>query len=185
MLNKKIWFIAPMLVVAIALVLTGCGKSSAEKAAEKALETATNGQADVDVSENTVKINTNNSSYEAGENVSLPDGFPDDIYLVDGNITAAFTYTKDKDYSISIETSKTVSEVKALYDTELKADGWAITSSMVYEGSAAIWAEKENRMVSVGINKGSEDGKNTVVISASKTDSTSDNTNTFDTNETE
>jgi hypothetical protein len=164
--TKKIYWLAPVLLVAMALVLTGCGKSASEKAAEKIIEKSTNGQAQVDVDNNQVTINTNAGTYQAGEEVKLPSGFPSDIYVIDGTIKAAMTNVENNGYTLSIETSKSVTEAKELYDTKLKDDGWAITMSLVYEGAASIGATKDNRTTTIGISTASD--KTTVVLSTSE-----------------
>lgn len=169
MINKKSFYVIPIaLVIVVGLTGLSCGKTATEKAAEKEIETATNGQADVDVSNNTVNVTTNQGSWQAGENVSLPTGFPDDVYVVDGNITAAFTTNETNGYTVSIETTQSVNDLQTLYDTELKADGWNITFSMAASGSATLGGQKDNRTVSVGISSGDE-GKNMVVISTFET----------------
>ncbi len=168
-INKRIFLIIPIVLV-MSLGIIGCGKKASDKAAEKAIETATNGQADVDVNNNTVHVNTNGGSWEAGDNVSLPSNFPSDIYVVDGKITAAITSTETNGYTISIEATQSVSDLKALYDQKLKADGWEITLSMATSDGAAIGGQKNNRVISVGINPGDE-GKTIVVIGTYTTES--------------
>jgi len=148
--NKKIILLGIM-VLAAALVLSGC-KSAEEKAAEKLIESGTNGQADVDIGTNSVKINTNAGSYQAGGNVTLPSGFPDDVYRISGTLTAAFATTDTEGYTISIETSKSMAEAKNLYDQELVSDGWTVTSSMALQDTIVVTATKDNRFVSVTIS---------------------------------
>lgn len=167
MRQKKLIIITAVLL-ALTIGLTGCGKKAAEKAAEKAtenaIEKATNGQADVDISGNTVSVNTDQGSYQAGGNVDLPAGFPDDVYVADGNITAAFSTTETNGYTVSIESSQSVSELKALYEQKLQSEGWNISLNMTFEGSASLSAEKDQRIVSIGMNP-DDSGKTVVVIS--------------------
>ncbi|PIS42246.1 MAG: hypothetical protein COT24_04245 [Candidatus Kerfeldbacteria bacterium CG08_land_8_20_14_0_20_40_16] len=166
---KKVTLIAMFLALFLLISgFGGCGKKAAEKATEKAIETVTNGQADVDVSDNTVTINTNTGSYQAGGNVDLPSDFPDDVYVVDGNITAAITSVENNGYTVSIETTQSVNDLATLYEQKLKDEGWTITLTMAYEGTASVGGEKDNRMVSVGMNP-NEEGKTIVVITTSET----------------
>lgn len=173
--KKKIVLLGVILLAAV-LVLSGC-KSASEKAAEKAIEGATNGQADVDISTNTVTVNYNGGSYQAGGNVSLPDGFPSDVYIIDGTMTAAMTTNQSNGYTVSIDTSKTVNEVKTKYESELRDDGWTISSSTTFQDSMGIFASKGNRYCNVGASLTS--GKVTAVITT-YTDTTT-NTNIWDT----
>ncbi|MDD5040227.1 MAG: hypothetical protein PHY34_03690 [Patescibacteria group bacterium] len=164
-MQKKALLIIPVLI-AVALIVSGCG----EKAAEKAIEKATNSQVDIDADNDRVTINTNGGSYQAGEGVSVPDGFPEDVYVVDGNVTAAFTYEVDKNYSISIESTKSVNELKTLYEQKLADDGWTITMSYAAEGSVTLAATKgENRSVSVGLNN-NEDANGAIVVITTMTE---------------
>jgi len=158
---KKLFVLAAILIVAV--MLSGCG----EKAAEKAIETSTGGQADVDIDKDSVKVNTNAGSWEVGEDISLPSGFPSDVHVVDGTIVTAMTFTEGESYTVTIQTSKTVNSVKEEYESELASDGWDITMSLVIEGDFFFFFEKGDRMVSVSI--GSEDEGAFVLLSTSKT----------------
>lgn len=169
MIYKKTFYVIPIaLVMVFGMAGLGCGKKASENAAEKALEKATNGQADVDLNNNTVRINTNTGSWEAGDNVSLPTNFPSDIYVVDGKINTAITSTETNGYTVSIESTQSVADLQALYDRELRADGWEITFTMASGGSATLGGTKGQRTVSVGINPGDE-GKTNVVITTFET----------------
>lgn len=164
---KKFYIFALCVVLAgMAFVVTGCGKKTAEKAAEKAIEESTGGQAEVDVGTNSVKINTNAGSFQAGGNISLPSGFPSDVYVIDGTIKAASTVTEGESYTVSIETSKSVSEAKSEYESKLKDDGWNVTLSMDFQGSASLAAEKGDRTVTVSV--GESEGKTLVILGTSK-----------------
>lgn len=177
MRNKKLVFLAVFLLAAT-IVLSGC-KTASEKAAEKIIEKATNGQADVDIGTNTVRINTNTGSYQAGGNVAVPSGFPSDVYRIDGTLTSAQTTSQANGYILTIETTKSLTEAKNLYDQHLANDGWTVTSSMSYQDTVAIFADKGNRIASIGINV--TDGKNIVVIqtytNTSTNTATDDNSN--------
>lgn len=151
-MNKKQYYLLASVLVLVVLTGFGCTKTATEKSLEKSVENATNGTADVDIKNNSVTINTNGSSWQTGEQVSLPSGFPTDVYVVDGTIKSAVTTVAGQAYILSIQTTKTVSEVKSLYETELVADGWTITANATIEGSASLLADKGNRSVTVGIS---------------------------------
>lgn len=161
---KKLFILCFCLVLAV--TLSGCGKKTAEKAAEKVIEKATNGQADVDVSGNTVKINTNTGSYAYGDKVDLPSDFPSDVYVIDGTIKTASSDKQYGSFAVSIETSKSVSDVKSDYESKLKDKGWNITYSASAQDSSSITAEKDNRSVSVFIS--SSEDKTMVILSVTK-----------------
>ena len=165
---KKSLFLALCLVVATGLFLTGCGeKKVAEKAAEKAIEKSTNGQADVDVDDKTITVNTNAGSWTAGEKVSLPAGFPSDVYVIDGTIKVATTIKENEAYSLSVESSKSVAEAKAEYEKDLAADGWTINANVTVGEMFSLGATKGDRTVNVTVGTTSE-GKTQVTISTAK-----------------
>jgi hypothetical protein len=180
-MNKKI-FLFLGLMLAVGLLVTGCGKSAAEKAAEKAVENATNGDASVDIDNQQVTINTNGSSYQAGGDVSLPDGFPTDVYVVDGKISMAYTYEKDKSYSIGISTEKTLAELKALYEQQMKEKGWASQASLDTATAVTIsYTKTVGRTTNVSITKDATNANQwfvTITTQVAETD-----TNSADTNE--
>lgn len=161
---KKFLILAFCLVLAV--TLSGCGKKTAEKTAEKALEKLTNGQADVDVSGNTVKINTNSGSYAYGDKVDLPSDFPSDVYVIDGTIKTASSDKQYESFAVSIETSKSATDVKSDYESKLKDKGWNITYSSSAQDSYSISAEKDNRTVSAFISP--SEGKTMVILSVTK-----------------
>jgi hypothetical protein len=160
---KKSLIIALCLVVGFGLIfVAGCGKKTAEKTIEKSIEESTNGQADVDLDEGSVKVNTNAGSFVVGEEVSLPSGFPSDVHVIDGTIKSAVTIKENESYTITVETSKSIAQAKSDYETELKADGWTVSASVDLTNVSSLSAEKGNRTVSVVISE--SEGKTMVMI---------------------
>ncbi|MBU0597407.1 hypothetical protein KKF61_00235 [Patescibacteria group bacterium] len=164
---KKIQILAVcLLLIGVAAFTSGCGEKAAEKTAEKIIETSTGGQVDVDIDDDSVSINTNSGSMSTSdEGVSLPDGFPSDVYVVDGTIVTAITNTESDGYSLSIVTNKSVAETKEEYEADLEAEGWTITMTLNILDGASIAAEKDDRSVSVSISQG-DDGT-TVMLGTS------------------
>lgn len=165
---KKYLVLALCLVLAVAMfAVVGCGKKTAENLAEKALEKATNSQVDVDTDNNTVKVNINGSTSEFGDKVSLPSGFPSDIYIIDGTIKTATKVSQNEYFTVSIETTKSVTAADAEYQQKLKNDGWEITATYNISGNSTIAAQKSDRTLSVSINE--SEGKTLVILGTSKT----------------
>jgi Neuraminidase (sialidase) len=150
-------------IACLGLLGAGCGKTVTEKAAEKAVEKATNGQANVNVSTNSATVNFNGGSVHVGEAVGIPASFPDDVYVIDGTIKAATTITEGQVYGLTIETTKSVTEAVALYNTNLANEGWTIAYSATANEASTLMAQKDKRTVTIGIS--TTDGKTTVVIS--------------------
>jgi len=161
---KKTIFLSLAVILAGTLILTGCGE---EKVAEKAIESSTGGQADVDVDDDTVTVNTNGSSFSAGDEVALPSGFPSDVYVIDGTVKAATTITEGEVYSVSVQTDTSVSEAADEYQEELANDGWNVTMSLNIEGVSSMTAEKDNRTVTVSIGEDEESSQTLVTIGTS------------------
>lgn len=175
-MKQRIFFFIGMIAVFV-LLGAGCGQKVAERAsesaAERAIEKSTNGDVDVDLGTNSLKVNTNGGSYQYGGNVMLPSGFPDDVYVIDGTLTSASKTTENAGYTVSIETTQSVAAAQALYDEKLKSEGWEISLSMTYENSASVGAQKGDRSTTVSIMKNSDNDKTLVVL----TTMTNENTN--------
>ncbi|MFA6098372.1 MAG: hypothetical protein WCV50_00955 [Patescibacteria group bacterium] len=162
---KKIILVTMVPLAFIALLfISGCG----EKTAEKAIETAVGDHADVDIDGNTVRVNTNTGSLQTGENVSLPSGFPSDVYVIDGTLKSAMSTNENQGYTVSITTSHSISDTKADYESKLAEDGWTISMSLTVEDGASIGATKDNRTTTISI--GTDDGQTMVVIGTSYND---------------
>jgi hypothetical protein len=158
------------LLAVLAVTLSACGmigrkasEKTAENMAEKAIETSSGGQADVDIDGDNVNIKTTEGEMQAGESVELPANFPKDVYVLEGGkIKAAIQSNKENGYTITIETDKTINEIKEIYEGKFVTDGWKITGSMAMEGTISVVAEKDERVVSVIGGKGDEN--NSIVL---------------------
>lgn len=114
-------------VVAITVAAAGMGflascspgdliENAAGEAAEKAIESATG--ADIEVDEDGGSMSFQDEDGETdisfGNNVSLPDGFPDEVPLIEGNIQTAAKTTQDGDvvFTVNIGTEGSVSDAR-------------------------------------------------------------------------
>jgi len=149
------------------LVLSGCGEQAAqktsEKTAEKIIEKQIGGNADVDIDENNIKMETDQGSMEVGENVKLPADFPSDVYVVDGKLLSVFSDKTNNSHMVTLETEKSMEDASSVYQIELAAKGWEITGTIAIGDSTSIIAEKDTRTASVSISKG--DKATTVILS--------------------
>lgn len=161
---KKL-FIASFCIL-LAMTLSGCGKKTlTEKSMEKVLEDSMGGQANVEVDNDSIKIETNQGTMEVSSNGELPENWPDDIYVTAGDITSASSHDNGI-FNLSIETDESVSDMQAKYEEELKASGWGINMTFAIEDSVLIGAEKDDRSVSITI--GVDDEKTLIVIGTGK-----------------
>lgn len=145
----------------VSFVASGCGKTVGEKAAEKSLEQATGGKANVDISDDKVSVETEAGSWQAGENISLPSDWPDDIHVADGKVTASSV--NDFGHSLTVMSDKSPSDLKKEYQEKLEEDSWDITMTMDMGGNVLLGAEKDERSLSISIGT-EDDGKTSLVI---------------------
>ncbi len=160
---KKVLFFSLALLFTVTLLGSGCAKKAVEEKVEDDIEEATNGEADVDIDDNSVNINTDDASIEIGESVEVPADFPSDVYIIDGTVVLALEIEENNGYTLNIQTDKPVAEAKAEYQNQLEAEGWAIDISMDLGGSSSLSAQKDSRYASVTISE--VDGQTTVVLS--------------------
>lgn len=167
-INKQRLTYSIILLPFLTLILSGCGKSisqiAGEKLAEKAIESQSGEDAKVDIKDGNVKIETKEGGILAGDDVKLPSDFPTDVYVVEGKIKAAIS--SEGNYSITIESDKTIEELSNLYQEKLKAADWKITGTMNFGDSASVVGEKDTRNISIMFAK--NDGKTSVILSLGK-----------------
>lgn len=120
-------------VVALALVAGGCGGDSAEQQAEDAIKEATGGSADVDINDGTmqittdtgnvtvsgdegsVKIESDEGTYQMGKGTKLPDGFPGEVPVPNGELASSMS--SDGTFAVLYK----VDDVKQAFTDYLKA----------------------------------------------------------------
>ncbi len=165
-IKNRGYLILGITLVAIILLGASCTKKAAEKAAEKSIESASNNQADVDIDNDQVTVNTNAGSWQAGESVSLPSNFPDDIYIISGTIKTALALTENEGFSVSIESAVSLSQAKSTYESELAEAGWTVDSTYSTATGTIMSAQKSDRITTVSLSE--TDGQTTVVISTGR-----------------
>jgi len=162
-----------MFVGALALVLTasGCGeKTLVENQMERQLEKNLGGDAKVQVDGENVNIQTEQGSLQVGEDVSLPQDFPSDVYVIDGQLMSAMKNVVGAGYQVVVKSDKTPKDAQELYETKLKEQGWKITTSMNLGTAAVVSAQKGKRVVSVSL--GTEEGKDGLAVIITVVDDT-------------
>jgi hypothetical protein len=165
--------LALALMISLSACLSPADKVSekvGESMAERAIENATGGAADVDVDNENVTIKTDEGSFEAGENVKLPDDFPSDVYVYDGKLQGVIRTNENKGFTLTIETVDTVATVKAVYEEKMREAGWETAGSMDFGTSASLGGEKDGRTLSVIIGEG-DAGKSNVILTVAEEES--------------
>lgn len=162
---KKLFIFTGCLLAALALTGFSCGQKTAEKATEAAIEDSTGGQANVNLNNGSMKVETGEGTLEAGEEVELPADFPSDVYVAEGSIRSALA-TEDSNYSVSIEAQESKSALYDRYISELESAGWNLTLKMSTAEVSSVAGEKDDRIVTVSISE--SEGKTFVAITVAK-----------------
>ena len=134
-------------VAAVALTLSGlsaCGGDAEQKASdkivEKALENGSGGDVDVDTSDDQVTVDTEDGTVAVGQDVDLPDRFPDSIPmpLADHTITSASTQGDEMAVLVSLtDADVDLDAEKEHLVSGLTTGGWTVDEPFSSAGGGA------------------------------------------------
>ncbi len=159
---KKFLLIGVILLAVV--ILSGC-QNAVEKATETVIESTTNNAVDVDVDNNSMTINTNDSSLTVGDTATIPADFPSDVYVISGEVKSSLTMDENSTFQIQIESEESYADTVAKYKEQLESDGWNITSSLEVGEATTMMSEKDDRNTSVTISEA--DGVVTLMLTTS------------------
>ena len=151
------------------LMLAGCGRKAEEKAVEKSIEQATGANADVDLTDNGMKISGKTEegdfSLTSGEGIEVPDDFPSDVFVYKpSSVNAVVNLPQGRSLTLTTgDDSKTVLEA---YKREMTAKGWSEKMSMNMGNQAMFSFEKEGRVAQITV--GREDDETQIVMVVGK-----------------
>ena len=156
------------LVVALAaLTVSACGEGIAEKAIEKAAEQE--GQdvdVDIDSKDGSVSISAEDGevSWQAGEDVDIPEGFPKDLIPDGAKVVSAMTSTESGSPSqmVVFETSAGDKEMYDFYLEALPKAGFEITEKLRMDGGengSAIAIQAKGPDSTIVVSGGGETGE--------------------------
>jgi hypothetical protein len=146
-----------MTVVAV-LGAAGCcrkapnaDEEAAEKIVERAIRMSSGNKAEVDISGETVRIQSEEGDVvmSSGGNAKLPDTFPKDVPVYKG---AEIVHTMAQGtgaHSVTMRTGDDMEKVAAYYDSELASKGWKKAQEINMAGRVMRGYEKGGRVVSV------------------------------------
>lgn len=148
------------LIVIAAMSLAACG-DVAEKAAEKAAEKSTGTDVEVDGDDVTV-TSKDGKSVTASSKDELPDDFPDDVLVYEGEIVNSTS--SEGMFTVSVETPDAQADVYAWHESRLTDEGWAKKSAIALQGGGGMLAAtKADRVVQYTIGEGSGGGASIVI----------------------
>ncbi|MEB3226054.1 MAG: hypothetical protein VKJ86_09645 [Synechococcus sp.] len=153
-------------VLLFSLSLGGCGLVQ-EMIFEKAIEAGTGEKVDIDTSKDTVDIKTDEGSLSvsSGENIPLPDTFPQDIYLYqDAKVNMAMDLPEG--VSVSFTTKENPAAVKEKYKAEMAKNGWSQEMTMDVNGQSIFGFQKQERAAQIMIY--ADQGQTFIQITAAK-----------------
>jgi hypothetical protein len=159
------------IVLGMLLLVAGCGKKAEEKITEKAIERATGGKAKVDLSKNTVKVETENGSITAGVSAKIPEGFPSDIFIFKPSDMIGSMEGAGTGYSIAMKTSKDVATVAEAYKKAMIGNGWKQKAAMDMGTQSMLVYEKDKRAANIVISQKNKETSIAIVASAVKSKS--------------
>lgn len=183
-MKQKIFILVALL--GATAMLSGCwpfpsSEDVGKKIVEKAIESQTGGKVDIDTDKETMNIKTEGGSFSAGEEVKIPDGFPEDVFMLsDAKLVFSMSgISGEEGFSLSYITATSTGETFAKYKEEMASDGWKKESEMDMgeQGKILNFIKGEQSvMVTIGTNEDEENkGKTqvgiTVVDDSAETDS--------------
>ncbi len=137
---------------------TSCGnnnENSSEKIAEKIIENATGNKVDLDVNKNgdkgsiTIKGDKGEEMTISSNGNEIPDNFPSDIYLVEGEIASVGTINSGEGdiITIVINVKDESEEISKRILKEMKANGWKNEMNMTTgEGGMQMYSKDDNSL---------------------------------------
>lgn len=141
-------------------------QSLMQGAIENKINAELKGDATVDLDDNGITINDDDEGTTAsfGENVKLPDNFPEEIPVLDGAKIVGVTVTLKEGSWISLITDKTVEEAAGWYDAKLLGAGWTVSGSYTAGGMTTKMYENGSFNLTVIVSAGEDGGPTGVMV---------------------
>ena len=141
-------------VFCLMLILAGCGKEVQESTMEKKIEQATGGDAEVDLSDDGMKITgkTEEGEYAitSGEETEIPEDFPSDVFIYRPS-KAVMAMKVPDGYSVTLTTKDDKAKVVEAYKGQMQAKGWSEEGSMNMGSHSMLVYEKDGRNANINI----------------------------------
>lgn len=169
--NNKTTLIIIIVAILILLGIISSRFMSSERMIERAIEDATGGEANVDISRNGETMTFTGGdgetiTFSEGGNVQLPGSWPNDVPVMDGAMVSysgtSNPSTGESGAFVMFTTERSVEDVSAYYQNELAKSGWTIEGTMNAGGYSVFSATKGER--SVGVSIGGDGAMTTVTI---------------------
>ena len=145
----------------------GCGKSSEEKTAEQAIESATGHKADVDLAKDGMTLTGKTEdgkkfAVSSGSKTKIPAKFPKDVLLYSPAVAITALET-DNGFSVVLSSSDDKEKIVSAYKKEMPAKGWTQGAAMDMGPQTILQYKKGNSTVAVAVMD-SGDGKKAITV---------------------
>ena len=168
---KKINVLILASIFILAISACGSDKSDEEKAADFAesfIESVTGNEVDIDVNEDgesgsiTIKGKDGEEVTLTGNQTELPDDFPSDVYVVDGEREGVGTMSSSDGQVVTfgVKTNDDFSDVKETIIEEMKSNGWENTMTMGSGEDSMQMYTKDDKSATITVGK---EGDNVMV----------------------
>ena len=147
----------------------GCGQKASESLAEKMVERAIKSEdgqdADVQLTEEGISIKSKDGQFSmsSGENVKLPDNFPEDIPLYPEAQLRMTTSSADG-MSVSQTTPDPVSTVAEKLKSNMTKNGWTEETAVNMQGNVILSYEKGERQASLTVMRADDETLITLTV---------------------
>lgn len=150
-----------LLLVVLAGVVLGCGKSETVVAPDGTKATVTKKGDGVDI---TVNGPDGGKIQIAGEgSASLPEGFPESVPVYPGAKIMASVKGKDS-MMVTLTTADASKKVADFYNEKLKANGWTIEVTADIDGGHVVSAKKDALECNAAMNRSEDQTTITLVV---------------------
>lgn len=156
-------YFLPIIVIISLLILSGCGNKNNEQA--MGYDIAKKTKAKVDISGNNIKLESGSAKFQGGEKTTLPADFPNDVYVIDGELQGVYQDTSVNGFVLTVKTDKTIEEIKKIYQEKLATNNWKILSDFSQTDILNISAQKDDRNLTIAASKdGNQEMTVTIII---------------------
>lgn len=160
-MTKKLVFLC-LAMLAVPLIIGGCGKSPEEKAIEKFVEKKSGGKVSVDMSQGKVTVKEGNATITSGGNVKVPDAFPKDVPVYPDTEILSSVASSDIVH-LTLISKDSIEKIVASYKEKMKQGGWKETGSFAIGGNTVTMAyEKDNRNATIAVSQ--DKGKSAIQL---------------------
>ncbi len=157
-------FYVCILVAVFGITLVGCGtaaRKAVEEGTERRIEKETGKDVELDTGKDSVRIESEEGTFEAGEEVELPKNWPRDIPVYSpSRIIAAWSMAENDALALTILADAPLDTVKAFYEEVFSKPPLNISSTMTNPDGALFVASKNDVEYCTAAITAGDDGTN-------------------------